>query len=265
MRTLPWMARCRSDPPVIQPLFLSRLLTLASAWVLGFALWAGAAQAQGVTRGAEPRWEQLTPAEQQILKPLHPEWPSIDATRKQKWRELAAQFPRLSPDRQELLRSRMAAWARMSPAERTAARLRYQEAKRLPEAERQARWESYQSLSEDKRRALADQAQHRMEASATVKAAASSVVEVQPKSNIVAPRASTVPAAARAIAPGTVQAAVGASTRPINERPMAPAASQASLPKVVASPEFVDRSTLLPRRSAQGSGSDTGVAERGAP
>lgn len=236
----------------------------AAGWVLALALLAPMVQAaQGATRDAEPRWEQLTAAERQVLKPLQQEWPSIDATRKQKWRELAAQFPRLSPDRQELLRSRMTAWARMSPAERSAARLRYQEAKRLPEAERQARWQSYQSLPEDQRKALAAQAEHRA-SSAAAKPAAPVLGEVQPKSNIVAPRPAPA-TAARAIAPGTVRAAVGASTRSIDDRPTAPK-PQVNLPKVVASPEFVDRSTLQPRRSAQQGGELVPTApERGAP
>lgn len=235
------------------------------AWALVLALLlAPMAFAVAATRDAEPRWEQLTPAEQQALKPLQQEWPSIDATRKQKWRELAAQFPRLTPERQALLRSRMTAWARMSPSERTAARLRYQEAKRLTEAERQARWESYQSLPEDKRKALADQAQHRASAATPTKPTASAVGEVQPKTNIVPPHTSS-PAAARAIAPGTVRATVGASTRPIDDRPAVVPAPQASLPKVVASPEYVDRSTLLPRRNPQGGDPVSSTTERGSP
>jgi hypothetical protein len=206
---------------------------------------------QAATRDDEPRWEQLTAAERRVLEPLQHEWPSIDATRKQKWRELAAQFPRLPPDRQELLSSRMKAWARMSPTERTTARLRYQEAKQISEAERQARWQSYQSLPEDKRKALADQAQHRVVPAQPAKPAASGLAEVQPKSNIATPRPTTPPTA-RAVAPGTVRAAVGASTRPIDERPTPARHPQSTLPKIVASPEFVDRSTLLPRRDAQG-------------
>lgn len=207
--------------------------------------------AQATTRDDEPRWEQLTAAERHVLAPLQHEWPSIDATRKQKWRELAAQFPRLSPDRQELLSSRMKAWARMTPAERSAARLRYQEAKQISEAERRARWQSYQSLPEDQRKALADQAKRRVTPALPAKPAAPGLAEVQPKSNIASPRQAT-PSTPRAVAPGTVRATVGASTRPIDERPIPPRHPQSALPKIVASPEFVDRSTLLPRRDAQG-------------
>lgn len=240
--------RSRSD--VIRPAVVL-LRHRAAGWALAFAVCCLVTPAGAAPADTEPRWEQLTPAERQVLQPLQQEWPAIDAVRKQKWRELAAQFPRLSPDRQALLRSRMTAWARMSPTERTAARLRYQEAKRLSESERQARWKSYQSLPEDQRKALADQAQHRATVT-PLKPAAPGVADVQPKSNLVAPRASAPPAAARAIAPGTVRATVGASTRPIDEHPSAPQRLQSNQPKVVASPEFVDRSTLLPRRSPPG-------------
>lgn len=241
----------------------SRLLQVAgraAGWTL--AVWLLAPlTGQAATRDAEPRWEQLTPAERQVLQPLQREWPSIDTTRKQKWRELAGQFPRLSVERQELLRSRMNAWARMSPTERSAARLRYQEAKRLPEAERAARWQSYQSLPEDQRKALADKAQSRGTAGKVTRPA---MDDVQPKSNIVAPR-SAATAVPSAVAPGTVRAAVGASTRPIDQRPAPPPHQQPGLPKIVASPEFVDSSTLLPRRGPQGAAAIHPELDRTAP
>lgn len=234
----------------------------AAAWTLAVWLLAPVALAvQAATRDAEPRWEQLTQAERQVLQPLQHEWPSIDTARKQKWRELAGQFPRLSAERQELLRSRMNAWARMSPTERSAARLRYQEAKRLPEAERAARWQSYQSLPEDQRKAFADKAQSR---GAPSKATPPAVDDVQPKSNIVAPR-NAAAAPPSTVAPGTVRATVGASTRPIDQRPAPPPHQQPGLPKIVASPEFVDSSTLLPRRGPQGAAAIHTELERANP
>lgn len=235
----------------------------AAGWTLAVWLLAPTAlTVQAATRDAEPRWEQLTPAERQVLQPLQHEWPSIDLTRKQKWRELAGQFPRLSTERQELLRSRMNAWARMSPTERSAARLRYQEARRLPEAERAARWQSYQSLPEDQRKALADKAQSR---GAPGKATRPAVDDVQPKSNIVAPRSAATAAPPSTMAPGTVRATVGASTRPIDQRPAPPPHQQPGLPKIVASPEFVDSSTLLPRRGPQGAAAIHTELERTTP
>jgi len=239
----------------------------AGRWLLAVVLVAPAAW--GATRDEAPRWEHLTAAERQVLQPLQREWPSIDTTRKLKWRELATQFPKLSPERQALLRSRMSAWAGMSPAERAAARVRYQEAKRLPEAERRARWESYQSLPEDKRKELADRAQNRHQAtqpaagSIPAGAKATAVGDVQPKSNIVPPSSTFAPN--HAVAPGTVRANVGASTRPINERPTPPAHQQVGLPKIAATPGFVDSHTLLPQRGPQGAATVRTDFERTAP
>jgi hypothetical protein len=218
-----------------------------ACWLMLAAFLAPAAQA-GTTRDAEPRWEQLTMAERQVLQPLEREWPSIEPARKLKWRELATQYPRLDPERQTLLRSRMAAWARMSPTERSAARVRYEEAKRLPEAERQARWKAYQALSEERRKALADKALVRLQAASAP--APQRVTEAQPKTNIVPPNTGTQ--AHHTVSPGTVRAAVGASTRPISERPTPPLHQQPGLPKITATPGFVDSSTLLPQRGPQG-------------
>lgn len=239
----------------------------AGHWLMAAMLVAPAAWS--ATRDSEPRWEQLTAAERQVLQPLQHEWPAIDTTRKLKWRELAVQFPKLSTERQALLRSRMSAWASMSPAERAAARVRYQEAKRLPEAERRARWESYQSLPEDKRKELADKAQSRQQTpppatgSRPAGVSTAAVGDVQPKSNIVPPNGAFTPN--RAVAPGTVRANVGASTRPINERPISPAHQQVGLPKIAATPGFVDSNTLLPQRGPQGAANVRTDFERTSP
>ena len=215
---------------------------------------------------SEPRWDQLSATERQILNPLQREWASIEPARKLKWRELASRFPQLSPERQALLRSRMNAWAEMGPSERAAARLRYQEAKRLPDDERRARWERYQALPEGQRRALADQAQRREQqpGTKTQQARTNRLDDVQPKTSVAPAGNSFGPN--RMVAPGTVSATVGASTRPINERPAPPLHLQAGLPKIAATPGFVDSNTLLPQRGPQGAASLRGTdAERTRP
>jgi hypothetical protein len=58
--------------------------------------------------------------------------------------------------------------------------------------------------------------------------------------------------ALRAVGPATVQAAPGATTTFITRRPAPPPHQHTGLPKVAATPEFVDRSTLLPQRGPQG-------------
>ena len=56
----------------------------------------------------------------------------------------------------------------------------------------------------------------------------------------------------RAVAPTVVQAKPGATTTSMATRVAPPAHNQAGLPKIAATPGFVDPATLLPRRGPQG-------------
>lgn len=209
---------------------------------------------------ADLAWAQLNPNEQRLLAPLKDQWGDMDRIRRQKWHEIAQRYPKLPADQQERLRSRMAEWAALSPSERNRARLQFEESKLVPAEERRARWDAYRVLSDEERRDLLDKAAQRRSPSTPASRPASArdddqparpapPAQVQPKSNIV----STVPARpARPVAPATVQAASGASTRTMTQRPVPPRHQQAGLPKITASPEFVDSRTLLPQRGPQG-------------
>jgi hypothetical protein len=59
---------------------------------------------------------------------------------------------------------------------------------------------------------------------------------------------------------GTVQASVGASTRPISERPTPPRHQQVGMPKIAATPGFVNGTTLLPQRGPQGAAAEPATA-----
>lgn len=191
---------------------------------------------------APPRWAALGAAQQQALAPLQQHWAGIDADRKQKWLQVADRFARLSAPERERLHERMADWARMSPEQRARARLQFQETRRLPAEERQARWEAYQALSEDERRALAARREPAERPAAPAAGTGS-------KRNIVQPVA-TPPR--KVVSPTLVQARPGATTSPVTQRAAPPAHHQAGLPKVAATPGFVDRATLLPKRGPQG-------------
>ena len=204
------------------------------------------------------RWHRLKPAQREALKPLQQEWSQIDASRKQKWIELADRLPGMPPEERARVQGRMADWSRLSPVERGQARLRYQEARQVPLDDRRSRWEAYQALSPEQKselaaRAAAERAQ-RGEASrrgaATGRLERRAAEAPQPKSNIVGnPSYATRP---RAVGPTTVQAVPGATTTFITRRPSPPPHQHIGLPKVAATPEFVDRSTLLPQRGPQG-------------
>jgi hypothetical protein len=53
-----------------------------------------------------------------------------------------------------------------------------------------------------------------------------------------------------------VQAKPGVTTNPISVRPAPPLHQQPGLPKIAATPEFVDKRTLLPQRGPQGAATE---------
>jgi hypothetical protein len=73
--------------------------------------------------------------------------------------------------------------------------------------------------------------------------------KLQAKSNIVPNTAFAAPP--KPIAPTVMQAQPGATTTLISKHPTPPAHQQTGLPKIAGTPEFVDKSTLLPRRGPQ--------------
>ena len=56
----------------------------------------------------------------------------------------------------------------------------------------------------------------------------------------------------KAITPTVVQARPGATTTPMATKATPPLHHQAGLPKIAATPTFVDQATLLPKRGPQG-------------
>ncbi|WP_310462102.1 DUF3106 domain-containing protein [Sphaerotilus sp.] len=202
-----------------------------------------------------PAWAELSAGERQALQPLQSQWSDIDSLRKQKWRDVATRYPGLPAVQQERLRERMVEWASMTPAQRNVARISFEELRKVPATERQTRWEAYQNLPAEQRQALSTQAGNRPAPASAPQAAAArktpTVDSTPAKSNIV-----TAPQTARpqSVAPGTVQAGIGASTRPINKPPTPPRHQQAGLPKIAATQGFVQNDTLLPQRGPQGVG-----------
>ena len=81
---------------------------------------------------------------------------------------------------------------------------------------------------------------------------------VQAKSNIVPSSSWASPP--KRVAPTLVQAQPGATTTLMSKRPVPPAHQQTGLPKVAATPDFVDKTTLLPQRGAQGAATRAVVA-----
>ncbi len=199
-----------------------------------------------------PAWSSLTPVQQQALAPLQRDWISIAAEPKQKWLEVAGRLPQMSTDERTRVRERMAEWSRMTPTERANARVQFQEVRRLSPDDRQARWQEYQQLPDGERSQLSEKARADREAARV----AAATVRRAPEALGTAGKSSTVAPVRLPVSPGGTasaqQSKPGATTTTIATRPAPPAHHQAGLPKIVATPGFVDRTTLLPKRGPQG-------------
>jgi hypothetical protein len=206
---------------------------------------------KAVAQGGGPPWQSLTAQQRTALAPLQADWNGIDADRKSKWLEIAGRFPRLPADEQQRLQGRMSEWTRLSPSERARARLNFQETKQISPQERQARWQAYQALPEPERKALAQRASPGTAQKSADRPPAGASADARGKRNMVA-NPSLTARPPKAVAPTVVQAAPGATTTLVTRQPAPPAHQQTGMPKIAATPGFVDRSTLLPKRGPQG-------------
>jgi hypothetical protein len=208
----------------------------------------GVSGASEADRG--PAWASLSVAQKQALAPLQRDWQSIDGLRQQKWLEVAARFPTMPADERARVQARLTEWARMTPAERASARLQFQEVRRLPADERQAKWQAYQALSPEVRSTLAQRAQPASRPASMPGAGLAAKSPAPTAKRNLVPASAAPPASA--IAPAVVQARPGATTLTMGKHANPPPHQQAGMPKIAATPGFVDAATLLPQRGPQG-------------
>ena len=211
-------------------------------WLLAAVLVTGGAAAQ-----AQIEWSRLTPQQQGVLAPLARDWAQVAPSQQQKWLEVANHYRTLPPEEQARAQQRMSEWSRLSPQDRARARLNFQEARQVGREERQQQWEAYRALPPEQRRALAERARADSTARPAPPAAAERPSSV--KSSVVRAPQSPRP---RPVGPTVVQRGAGATTDLVSKRAAPPLHQQAGLPKVAATPGFVDSTTLLPQRGAQG-------------
>lgn len=192
-----------------------------------------------------PAWSDLPLAQQAALAPLKSHWQGIDAIRKTKWIVVAQRFPTMPAEERQRVQARMAEWAAMSPAERGRARQSFQELRNLPASDRQALWEAYRALSPEQQRELAQRAKPAAplarQAEAPGSVAPRRVVPVNP-----------TPIPVKPVTPTVVQVKPGATTTLVGKPPSPPPHNQPGLPKIAATPGFVNPTTLLPSRGPQG-------------
>jgi hypothetical protein len=197
-------------------------------------LLAGAVQAQQA-------WSTLNPSQREVLEPLRNDWRRLSPDQQQKWLAIANRFERLPPAERERLQRRMDNWVQLSPGERDRARENYQESRRYDGDDRRARWEAYQALPPERRQELArDAAGDDRRAPARRSLRDDDDGREGFKSNLVRPL------------PPSRTGRTGATTTPLSRPAQPPAHQQAGLPKIAATPGFVEPRTLLPQRGAQG-------------
>ncbi len=212
-------------------------------WLAALALLAAWSLAQ-----AQTDWARLNPQQRGVLAPLERDWSRVTPAQQQKWLEVANRYNTLPPDEKARVQERMSEWSKLSPQDRARARLNFQEARTLGREERQQQWEAYRALPPEQRRELAERSQP---ADGTAKRALRSTADdaAGVKSNVV--RAPVAPPP-RPVGPTVVQRGSGATTNLVSKPAAPPLHQQAGLPKVAATPGFVDSATLLPQRGAQG-------------
>lgn len=191
-----------------------------------------------VSTASGPSWTSLTPGQRLALAPLERDWPGIEEPRKTKWLELAQHFHKLPPEEQLRVQQRMTEWARMSPAQRGRARLNFQESKQFTAQEKQEHWQTYQALSAEQRKALANVP--RADGSTAKVSAMPASAAGNPASRLVKP-----------ISPTVVQAKPGATTTLMTKTPQSRPEQRLGQPVISAQPGQVDSSTLLPRSGPQ--------------
>jgi hypothetical protein len=210
----------------------------------------GKAPARGVVAESGPAWASLTPAHQAALAPLKPQWSSIDAVRKSKWLVVAQRFPALPLEERQRVQARMSEWVSMSPADRGRARQNFQELRNLPHEDIQALWEAYRALPEEQKQQLAQRARPVAKSAEPASTPGGKrPVAVNPAQMVTKP-----------VSPTVVQAKPGATTTLVTKSPTPPAHHQPGLPKIAATPTFVNPTTLLPNRGPQGAATHAAAA-----
>ena len=108
---------------------------------------------------SKPAWGDLTPMQQQTLRPLASSWATLTEAHKRKWLAVSKKYPSMPPADQATMHSRMNEWVGLSPEQRVEARLNFAKTKELSKQltaeEKKAKWEAYQALGTEEKLKLA--------------------------------------------------------------------------------------------------------------
>jgi hypothetical protein len=100
-------------------------------------------------------WSALNEDQRLVLAPLEEDWSSLTTSRQKKWVDVANRYPSMSDSEKSTLQSRMTEWAGLSTMERQRARDNYLRTLSISAEKKAAAWESYQQLSAEDKKLLA--------------------------------------------------------------------------------------------------------------
>ncbi|PIQ51008.1 MAG: hypothetical protein COW02_16875 [Comamonadaceae bacterium CG12_big_fil_rev_8_21_14_0_65_59_15] len=112
-------------------------------------------KSHAAVKPATLEWSRLTTTQRQALQPLASSWPSLSEVQKKKWITLSHNYASLTPANQQKLHQRMVEWAALTPKQRTLARLNFSQTQQVTPEDKAERWEIYQSLTPEQKKALA--------------------------------------------------------------------------------------------------------------
>ena len=105
-----------------------------------------------------PAWEQLTPAQRDLLiAPMRERWNSVEPARRQNMLERARRWQGMSPEQRQRAQHGMKRWEDMTPAKREMMRALYSYMRTLDEPQRKAMMARWREMTPKQRRSWADQ------------------------------------------------------------------------------------------------------------
>src|SRR6476469_1960778 len=111
-------------------------------WLAVFLLLAAPAFAQQTPALAQPataQWEQLSPAERDVLiAPIRDRWNNADADQRRRMLEHARRWTTMTPEQREAAHKGMRRWDHLSPDQRDQARELFERMRSMPPEERHA-------------------------------------------------------------------------------------------------------------------------------
>lgn len=113
------------------------------------------------TAYSDESWESLPVSQKESLAPLENEWDNLSSGQKRKWLEVAAKMEKMSPEEKQRFQNHIRDWLNLTPEQRRMARQNFLGFRKLNPVRKKEKWQEYQQLPEEKKRALAEKARSR--------------------------------------------------------------------------------------------------------